>query len=309
MGKLLPKLILLTLFALLVVACAEPAGYREPITRFQQASTVVIETARIEYGQANTRERDAEIEKVASRKEQIDLDTLNNKDLRIMGGDDVAARMDALEALAKHGELLLVLASSDAPTRARGTANSLDDAVVNLSTSLGRVSSDDFKNTAAGLATIGAEVSRLAMEDKIDQALAKAITLSENDVKYLLRLLRRDMTALHERQRSMLSAARVSAIDAYNEEVRKARPDPAKLKKATTEIKKAEDAWNKLPLLLGARPGLDAMAQAHQKLVDYAKSQKNPQDMSDLVEATDAFVSRAKTIFESLDAIRDLNKR
>jgi hypothetical protein len=202
-----------------------------------------------------------------------------------------------------------MLASSDAPTRARDAANSLNDAVVGLSSSLGRVPSDDFKNTAAGFATIGAELSKLALENKIDQALAKAITLSENDVQDLLRLLRRDMTVLYERRRSMLSAARVSAIDAYNEEVRKASPDPDKLEKAATGIKKAEDAWDTLPLLLGAGPGLDAMAQAHQKLVDYAKSPKTPQDLSDLVEATDAFASRATVISESVDAIRDVNKR
>ncbi|MGZ8880376.1 MAG: hypothetical protein ACXW1N_08695 [Halobacteriota archaeon] len=298
------KVVLLSLSALLLVGCANPAAYREPVTRFQQASTVVIESARIEYGQANTRERNAEIDTLASRQERLDLDTLDSKDLRVLGGDDLAARMAALEALAKQGELLLALASSDAPTRANDAANSFDDAVIGLSKALGRVPSDEFKNTAAGFSTIGAEVSRLALDKKVDHALAKAITLSENDVQRLLRLLRDDLTALYERRRSMLSAARVSAIDEYNEEVKKARPNPEKLERATVGVKNAEDAWDVLPLLLGAGPGLDAMAQAHQELVDYAKSPKNPQDLSDLVEATDAFASRAKVISDAINAIR-----
>jgi hypothetical protein len=58
-------------------------------------------------------------------------------------------------------------------------------------------------------------------------------------------------------------------------------------------------------LLLGAGPGLDAMAQAHQKLVDYAKSSKHPQDLAELVEATDAFVTRAKVIADAIKTIRE----
>jgi hypothetical protein len=136
MGNPCTTFILLTLSVLLFVGCTSPAAYREPVTRFQQASTVVIETARIEYGRANTRERDAEIDRLASTKGRIDLNTLNNKDLRVLGGDDLAARMAALDALAKHGELLLTLASSNAPTQANDAANSLHDAVVSLSKAL-----------------------------------------------------------------------------------------------------------------------------------------------------------------------------
>lgn len=225
--------------------------------------------------------------------------------MRVLGGDDLAARMAALDALAKHGQLLLTLASSDAPTRAKDAANSLDDAIVDLSSSLGKVPSDEFKNKAEGFATIAAEVTKLALEAKISQALDKAITLSEKDVLALIRLLRNDMSVLHERRRSILSAARVSATDEYNEELAKPNPSPEKLQKAASEIKKVEDAWDNLPLLLGAGPGLDAMAQAHQKLVNYAKSSKNPQDLAELVEATDAFVTQAKVIADAIKTIRE----
>lgn len=299
------KFVLLNLLVFLLTGCPNPAAYREPITRFQQASTVVIESARVEYGQANARERDATIDKLASQKKRIDLTVLNDKDMRVLGSDDLAARMATLDTLAKHGELLLTLASSDAPIRAKDAANSLDDAVIGLSQSLGRVPSDKFKDTAAGLATIGAEVSKLALENKIQNALNRAITLSETHIQQLLRLLRDDMSALYERQRAILSAARVSAVDNYNEAVKSNNSSPENFEKAKTEIKKTEDAWDTLPLLLGAGPGLDAMAQAHQKLVEYAKSPKNPQDFADLVEATDAFASRAKVIADAIKTIRE----
>jgi hypothetical protein len=299
------KLFYLFFPTLLLVGCANPAAFREPITRFQQASTVVIEGARIEYGVTNKRERDAVIDRHVEKREKISLQTLNDKEIRILGVDDLAARMAALDSLSKHGQLLLTLASSDAPSRAKDAANSLDDAIDSLSSSLGTVPSDDFKTKAEGFATIAAEVTKLALDAKMSQALDKAITLSEQNVQALIRLLRNDMTALHERQRSILSAARVAATDKYNEEIALRDPSPEKIELTASNIKKVEDVWGKLPLLLGAGPGLDAMAQAHQELVEYAKSPKNPQDLAQLVEATDAFVSRAKVIADAIKSIRE----
>jgi hypothetical protein len=298
------KLFYLIFPTLLITGCANPAAYRAPITRFQQASTVVIESARTEYGLTNKRERDAVIDTLVTKRAKITLQVLNDKDMRVLGGDDLAARMAALDALAKHGQLLLTLASSDAPTRAKDAANSLDDAITGLSSALGNAASDEFKLKAEGFATIAAEVTKLALDSQISKALDTAITLSEKDVIALIRLLRDDMSVLHERRRSILSAARVSATDEYNEEVEKPKPFPEKLQKAAAEIKRIEDAWDTLPLLLGAGPGLDAMAQAHQKLVDYAKSSKNPQDLAELIEATDAFVTRSKVIADAIKAIR-----
>jgi len=299
------KLFYVILSTLLIAGCMSPAAYREPITRFQQASTVVIEGARTEYGLTNKRERNALIDGLVAKRALITLKTLNDKEMRVLGSDDLAARMLALDALAKHGQLLLTLASSDAPARAKDAANSLDDAIVGLSSSLGRVPSDEFKNKAEGFATIAAEVTKLALEAEISQALDKAVTLSEKDVLALIRLLRDDMSALHERRRSILSAARVFATDEYNEELAKTNPSPDKLRKAASEIKTVEDVWDKLPLLLGAGPGLDAMSQAHQKLVEYAKSSKNPQDLAELIEATDAFVTRAKVISDAIQTIQE----
>jgi hypothetical protein len=291
--------------ALLLIGCANPAAYREPITRFQQASTIVIEGARIEYGVSNKNERNTLIDHLVDKREKINLTTLNDKEIRVLGGDDLAARMNALDALSKHGQLLLILASSDAPTRAKDAANSLDDAIISLSSSLGKVPSDDFKNKAEGFVTIAAEVTKLALDEKISKALDKAIILSDNNVIELIGLLKDDLSALYERQRSRLSADRVSATTVYNDELKKRNPSEEQLKMAADRIKNAEDAWDSLPLLLGAGPGLDAMSQAHQELVAYAKSSKNPQDLAGLVEATDAFVTQAKVIADAIKTIRN----
>jgi hypothetical protein len=210
-----------------------------------------------------------------------------------------------LDTLAKHGQLLLILASSDAPTRAKDAANSIDDAIVGLSSSLGKTPSDKFKSSVEGFATIAGEAAKLALDAKISEALDKAIAASDKSVTEILTLIKDDLGYLYERRRSNLSAARKYAVDAYNLELDKQVINVETLKKSASEIKKTEDAWDTLPLLLGAGPGLDAMAEVHQKLVQYAKSSKSPQDLAELVEATDAFVTRAKIIADAIKTIKE----
>ncbi len=295
------------LFALVpfLSGCPNPASYQEPITRFQQASTIVIEGARSEYGLANSAERNAEIDRLVAAKSRIDLSKLNDPAIRLLGPDDLNVRLVTLDTLAKHGQLLLILASSDAPTRAKDAANSLDDAIVGLSSSLGKTPSDKFKSSVEGFATIAGDAAKLALDAKISEALDKAIAASDKSVTKILTLIKDDLGYLYERSRSNLSAARKYAVDAYNLELDKQVINVDTLKKSASEIKKTEDAWDTLPLLLGAGPGLDAMAEVHQKLVQYAKSSKSPQDLAELVEATDAFVNRAKIIADAIKTIKE----
>lgn len=198
------------LFALVpfLSGCPNPASYQEPITRFQQASTIVIEGARSEYGLANSAERNAEIDRLVAAKSRIDLSKLNDPAIRLLGPDDLNVRLVTLDTLAKHGQLLLILASSDAPTRAKDAANSLDDAIVGLSSSLGKTPSDKFKSSVEGFATIAGEAAKLALDAKISEALDKAIAASDKSVIEILTLIKDDLGYLYERRRSNLSAAR-----------------------------------------------------------------------------------------------------
>jgi len=265
----------------------------------------VIEGARVEYGLANKRERDAAIDKLADKKSRIDLKVLSTPDVIVLTADDLSIRMSALDTLSKHAQLMLALASSDAPTRASDAANSLDDALVGLSTSLGNAPSSELKNKAAGFASIAAEITKLALESKIAQALDKAIALSEKEVTALIRLIGNDMSGLNARQRSIASERRLRAVDDYNNEVVKSPPNIDKLRAAAFEIKKIEDEWANSYLSLTSNPGLDAMAQTHAKLVTYAKSAKKPQDLAALIEATDAFFTRATVIATAIKTIRN----
>ena len=113
------KSLFLIFSVLLFVGCANPAAYREPITRFQVASIIVIEGARVEYKIANKRERDAMIDKHVASREKISLKDLNDNNITVLSPEALKVRMAALDAISKHCQLLLALASSDAPQQSR----------------------------------------------------------------------------------------------------------------------------------------------------------------------------------------------
>lgn len=310
------KLLCLMLPTLLLVGCVNTAAYREPITRFQEASAVVIEGVRVECGLANKRERNAEIDRLVARREKIYTRYSDDKEMLlfkeekcIFSGKALAARMNALDALDKHGRLLLALASSDAPTKAKDAANLLGDAVKGLASSLEGEKNSAFKNTSEGFMKIAAEVIELVLNGDIRQALDRAVILSEGDVLVLSNLIKEDMIRLYERQRVVLNDPRVSAITEYNDEVEKPNPSIERLQKLASEIKKTEDTWDSLPLTVGAtQSAFDAMDQAHRQLACYAKSSKNPQDLEGLTEAIDTFITRAKVVADAIKTIRGVKE-
>jgi hypothetical protein len=211
--------------------------------------------------------------------------------------------MAALRVLKEHGKLLFELANSAAPEEAKQAVNSLDDALLKLSSSLKQAPSSDFKTKAGAFATVAGEVTKLVLDAKIEEALKKAILLSEKDVSSLITLLKDEMAAFRARQASTLSQARVLATDEYNHELKATPPNPDKLKNAAAKIKQAEDAWEKLAYLPG--PGFDEMNDAHQKLISYAKkNRKSPEDLAELVAAMEAFAEQAKIIADAIKTLQ-----
>ena len=296
------SILIIPLTGLLLIGCANHNGYKEPISKFQAASAVVIENARTEYKLVNKKERDAEIDKYVYLGEEINPEVLGSEDLIVIKKEDLDVRIDALNTLARHGELLVTLANSTTPDEARSAVNSLDEALVKLKGSLGQAPSDDFKTKAGVFATLAGEVTKLAMERKIEKALDEAIVLSKNNVLSLIHLLKKDIvyrfSVLH---RLRLHSVSKAVIRHYNKELSSSNLE--KRKKLAIEVKKIEDALAEAAYPVD--PGFERMEQAYKTLIKYAENPKSPQSFAELVEAMDAFANQAKII---ADAIKKLNQ-
>jgi len=296
------KLFTLTIMFYLLSGCASPAAYQEPIIKFQQASTILIESARTEYKSANRMARNALIDENSEKKADIDIAKL--RDSGVISSEDLDVRLNALNALSKHGQLLLALSSSDAPEKAAEAAKSLNSSIVSLNHSIDNLRSaqpsGNIDQAAGAFSKLAALVTKDVLNNKISTALDGAINSSSKPVSALIILIEDDMRALSVKRQKVISAARVRAVDGYRESLNKGADQ---IKKSVSELKAAEDNWDN-NLLVSPTPGLEAMRDAHSQLVDYAKSSKKPQDLSELVDAVDAFSQRVTIVAEAVKAAK-----
>jgi hypothetical protein len=300
-------IIIVSLMILVQVGCSTTTtAYKAPIGQFKDASQVVIESTKVYLGEFNKVERDKYIDaQVAAARpiRLIDIDKVKN-----LTPEEAAIRAQALDQLARYGELLVKIANSDAPEAIAANAVSLGQALSNLNQtiqeSLKRPVNEEFKSAVGPVSIILGEVARLAIERQIQKALDKAIKEGDQPIQNLLAVLREEANTAYRNKLNYFSKGRKDIIDLYNIEQRKPKPDPKALKAYAEQVKTQLDKWDTL-VESNPREGLQAMAQAHTALVTYANSPKTPKDLSDFIAAMEDFLARAKKVGK---AVKDLSE-
>src|SRR5262245_11476167 len=94
---------LLILVTFVQLGCGR-AGFVEPVTSFQEASSVVIASTRVYLTELNKVEREHYLNEQASKKLQIKLTELEA--VQVFTREGLKARLDALDQLARYGGLL-----------------------------------------------------------------------------------------------------------------------------------------------------------------------------------------------------------
>lgn len=300
------RCVLALMLLVLLNGCSSTAGYKKPISDFQNASSVVTDSARVYVIQLNKTQRDAYIDRQVSEAQQIKL--LEIEQLQVFSPEEIETRLSALNELSKYGELLGQLANSDAPEKITANAGDLAKSLENLSENinkLGATGNANFKNAFGPAAVIIGEVARFVVEKKIQEALDKAIVGGEEPIKTLIQVIRDDLILAYELKRNAISESRLIYVDGYEIERQKGR-DVISLRKHGNEIKSALDTWEALPTS-NPSDGLNAMATAHSALVDYARSEKTPEDLVAFAAQMETFVARAKRVGSAVRQLQELN--
>ena len=297
--------------SLLNVACARPSAYKAPVSKFRDASAVVIESTKAYLTALNKTERDHYIDDQVAGRAQIQL--IRIEEVQVFGADAIAARLNALDQLANYTELLFRLATSDAPETVKGKAKDLGTALTNLSgqvSSLGGPDDARFKSAVSTVFPVIGDVLKALVEQRIEDALSKAITTGAAPVNNLIEAIKIDAEVSFERKRNALSKRRSDAVLQYNTEFQKgANADAGALRQYADVISATEDQWEAFKI---AQPtvGLDAMERANAALEKFARTTKpSIADFASFVDAVEVFASAAARVGQGLQQLLALQER
>jgi hypothetical protein len=297
----------LLLTAIISVTACGPSGYQEPIGKFQSSSSVVIASTRLYVSELNKVERDQYVNRQLSARAEISVGEIEA--VQVFNQEGLKARLDALDQLAKYGNLLSKLAKSDAPEKVQAEAKDLGDSVNTLSNTvagLSGASNDKFKAAVTPVTAIVGQILSFIIERKIERALDKAIKEGEVPINNLIAVIRDDIQIAYQLKRNSFSESRKTLVREYNRELGKgASADVEQLRILADRIRANEDRWE---ILATANPGegLDAMAKAHSALIDYAKSAHKVSDLASLVSAMESFAARASAIGKAVQSLREI---
>jgi hypothetical protein len=299
------------LLGLVNVGCARPSAYKAPVSKFRDASAVVIESTKTYLTALNKTERDHYIDDQVASRGQIQL--IRIEEVQVFSADAIAARLDALDELANYTELLFRLATSDAPETIKGSAKDLGTALTNLSDQVNKLGGADdakFKSAVNTVFPVIGDVLKALVEQRIEDALQKAITTGAAPVNDLIEAIKVDAQIAFERKRNVLSKRRADAVLQYNTEFQKgANASPAALRRYADVISETEDQWEAFKI---AQPtlGLDAMQRANTALEKFARTKKPTiSDFASFVDAVEVFASAAARVGQGLEQLLLLQER
>jgi hypothetical protein len=228
---------------------------------------------------------------------------------RIFSPESVKARLDALALINLYAKRLADLAGSDAPTKFAENTKVLSDNLVNLSGTFSTLAGAGADKTASKFITpIGSLVGlvgQIYLQEKRDAALKAAIEQGDPVVTQILDLIKDDLVGVISPQ--ILTGAKqllADRVNSYNQN--RTTMSSEERRKALDEIAAAAQEYD-ATILFNPANLLQAMKEAHQALVKFARAPKEPKTFSDLVAALETFAGRAETAAQAIHQLAQNN--
>lgn len=291
-------------------ACTAPSSfdaYRSTIAQFQEATDNTATVALLYVRDINNFEQDYEF-KLLEDDDSRQLDA--RKFLKpAFSPTAIRARSQAFSILKQYTQMLAELAASDAGERWRSATKRVQASGDALATTL---SGDGDGKVLKGLPiegitsplktlvdAVGTDIINASRAAALDSAILKAAPA----VQLISAGLRDDLEFV-EKQRDSVNLLNIADLSIKYEQARLAGSKAARLS-ILKKVRQALESRNRtVATLQGVRQALEQFDAAHDALVNYAKSGKGPQDISDLIAIVDRYTAVATEAFESYKAAR-----
>lgn len=283
--------------------------YQKPIKQFQDASAVVVASARQSLVQMNNVEETAELYRQAFEAEPFSEKKIKARDL--ITQEQINLRVNALDQLSRYTQALADLVVLKAPGDVTKQFQDVGSAFTTLAQDADKLTGTPsalFDNPkfsgAAKAVTIGiGTVVRAIEERRARREIEKQIRENDAAVTDLIQMIGDDLRLAYERRRQSESEEGVFLTGALKLEIEKVdHGDPALRLLLGDRLR---DWRSRQAALAGAdpKPSVEAMRKAHQALVAYVNSDKSPKNLSELYAAAQDFFSRVQPLGQAMAAL------
>jgi len=293
-------------FSMLQLGCG-PEEYQKPIQQFQDASAVVVNTTKTFLNNMNLIEQNEALDEIAFQRKTLDLPALNK--IEIISAEEIRVRTEALDQLTQYTSELAQLAQgkagtavADSTTKVSSTLKTLADDARKLPASKTTfLDNAHFSGVVSAAASAVGAVAQLIVEHKARREIERAIESNDAAVTQLIQQISDDAAGAYLRQQAQLGAYGDQLSRDYEIEIR-GNPDPVLLLSLARTLKIYRSQQTQLSQANPA-PAIQKMKKAHEALVSYVKSSKDPKTFSELVTAVQNFVTAAQPLGQAVQSL------
>lgn len=284
-------------------ACSTPRDftiYQETIGEFQAATDKTAAVA-LDYVQSiNSFERGFELKLLREDpKRPLEISKLSEP---ILSPQAIAVRDRTFGVLKQYTQMLAALAESDVSERWKAASErakaSADTLLTDLNSETGLLGDLPISDITSPLKTISDAIATEILNAKRSAALDAAITKAAPAIQEISATLREDL-AFVIRQRDSVKQLEIAELTIRYAEAQESSNNSARLSTLTKIDQALQARTQSLATLQGLIQTLDHFDVAHDALVRYAKSDKGPQDLNDLVTIVRSYSDAAKDVFDS----------
>lgn len=305
------KLLLLLICLTMGTSSGCDSSFKEQIKDFQESVELTSAAVRVYYTEINEFERELYLqERALDPSQEVLVTDGQGNPTPLIGGpfpaESIKARTDALLLLGVYGRRLGELAGSDAPGRFAKGAKALGDNLDGLAGTFAGLSDSTAKAYAGPIGTIVGIFGEMVLESKRDSALRRAVTEGAPAVRQILDLLEKDLTNVVSLQRRTGTRQAITLLAAdYNSQAGKLGLQERKQR--LEEIRKAAQRYE-VAVAFNPTELVTAMRTAHEALVEYVESGRQPKDLATLAAALETFRSRAEQVASAVALLRSIGK-
>lgn len=298
-----------------LLGCTTVAIYQSPVAQFQTAVNSANDSIRPYLLGVNSLIAEANLyDKVALDK------PWGTEDLKVgIPQDEIRVRLQALSTISSYANALGAVANSKDVDNLGPAAKTLGDDVNSLDNTIQGLAQTRNKNPgqtplakqaqslnlSGPVSSLVTLVGTLVIEHKQKEAIESAILNGDKPINQLIDLLKADLQALTLVNDSSYDAMRTGMVKIYGD-ARK-NTDPKDLVALIDQFVQED---NRIQTLRALQVGslLSDMESAHTALVTFAKSRKQPKDLSDLAAQIDVFTAHVKLFNDAISSIQTASK-